>query len=257
MDTSSIEYKRAFKAYMRFGTPIDLSLKQAHPTTHYIWRTRGDSKVRKEHAANNGKVFSWDNPPPTGHPGDDYGCRCTAEPYAPDIQELMTMVMSGISDSARVWKDGKGGDFENHYWNGNGRPVRLRDTGHLQSVVNEYWRQVKDDLLGQIANAARDNAGSSFSYDFGKSYPMQHIVFDLGDTVIGGIAKGRSRLEKTGALHLFGDCEFYQRDKFEDPLDIGIELPGSTIYDIFDDWQGRFHCTVNYNRNISKFNFIG
>ena len=29
---------------------------------------------------NNSKVFAWDNPPPTGHPGEDYGCRCRAEP---------------------------------------------------------------------------------------------------------------------------------------------------------------------------------
>ena len=32
------------------------------------------------HAANNRKVFSWDNPPPTGHPGYDYNCRCGAAP---------------------------------------------------------------------------------------------------------------------------------------------------------------------------------
>lgn len=37
--------------------------------------------MRHSHAANEGKIFAWDNPPPTGHPGEEYNCRCTAEPY--------------------------------------------------------------------------------------------------------------------------------------------------------------------------------
>lgn len=46
---------------------------------YYIWHTQGDDKVRPEHAANDGQTFDWNNPPSTGNPGDDYGCRCTAE----------------------------------------------------------------------------------------------------------------------------------------------------------------------------------
>lgn len=93
--THTLAYKKAFDAYLRRGTPIEWSLKamaqqdelsrkaaaQDHPTTHYIWRTRGDGRVRASHAVNNGRIFSWDNPPPTKHPGEDFGCRCTAEPY--------------------------------------------------------------------------------------------------------------------------------------------------------------------------------
>ena len=48
--------------------------------THYIWHSQDDAKVRSDHAANEGKIFSWDNPPPTGHPGEDFNCRCWAEP---------------------------------------------------------------------------------------------------------------------------------------------------------------------------------
>jgi len=44
----------------------------------YIWRTRGDSKVRSEHAERDGKVFEWDNPPEGGHPGEAPNCRCWA-----------------------------------------------------------------------------------------------------------------------------------------------------------------------------------
>lgn len=48
----------------------------------YIWRTSRDERVRESHLVKEGKVYSWDDPPAdTGHPGQDYRCRCTAEPY--------------------------------------------------------------------------------------------------------------------------------------------------------------------------------
>lgn len=46
----------------------------------YIWDSSGDERVREEHAKNDGKVFQWNNPPETGHPGEDVLCRCTATP---------------------------------------------------------------------------------------------------------------------------------------------------------------------------------
>jgi len=48
--------------------------------THYIWRTSLDERVRASHSAKEGERFSWRQPPAdTGHPGEDYNCRCTAE----------------------------------------------------------------------------------------------------------------------------------------------------------------------------------
>ena len=46
----------------------------------YKWLASGDDRVREEHAANNGKKFKWDDPPGTGHPGEDINCRCRAIP---------------------------------------------------------------------------------------------------------------------------------------------------------------------------------
>lgn len=47
----------------------------------YVWRTVGDERVRDDHASKEGETFRWDDPPAdTGHPGEDYQCRCTAEP---------------------------------------------------------------------------------------------------------------------------------------------------------------------------------
>ena len=113
LDTKSLAYKKAFDAYLRHGIPIAFSLKQQalqtkrqrgtcpqqRTTTYYIWRTQSDGKVRASHAANNGKIFAWDDPPPTGHPGEDYGCRCTAEPYVPEnVNQPVAGRGSSLSD---------------------------------------------------------------------------------------------------------------------------------------------------------------
>lgn len=50
----------------------------------YEWSTSLDERVRDSHAANEGKIFSWDSPPETGHPGEDYNCRCVAIPVFED-----------------------------------------------------------------------------------------------------------------------------------------------------------------------------
>jgi SPP1 gp7 family putative phage head morphogenesis protein len=84
MDITSDAYRRAFENYLRKGISIELQLKaaaDARPTPSYVWRTREDEKVRPSHAANDGVIFAWDAPPPTGHPGEDFGCRCIADPY--------------------------------------------------------------------------------------------------------------------------------------------------------------------------------
>lgn len=46
----------------------------------YRWSSSKDERVRPEHAARDGKVFRWDDPPPGGHPGTEVLCRCVAVP---------------------------------------------------------------------------------------------------------------------------------------------------------------------------------
>lgn len=71
----------------------------------YIWRTVGDSAVRSSHAAMDGRTCRWDDPtvyldratntwlPRSGiggvelHPGQDFQCRCSAEPDFDDVAE--------------------------------------------------------------------------------------------------------------------------------------------------------------------------
>jgi hypothetical protein len=123
---SSSEYKTAFAAYVRYGVPIDLSLKQARPTTHYIWRTRKDERVRPSHATNAGKIFAWANSPPTGHPGEDYGCRCTAEPYAPEnINHQMEENARSNDPTPSEWVNPSDGLFGTLWKFNAGRKVRI------------------------------------------------------------------------------------------------------------------------------------
>lgn len=47
----------------------------------YVWRTAEDDRVRDTHRVKNGKTFRFDTPPKdTGNPGQDYNCRCVAQP---------------------------------------------------------------------------------------------------------------------------------------------------------------------------------
>lgn len=73
---------------------------EAAGITQYIWRTSGDGDVRPDHKALNGKTFRYDEPPVVNasevrrgraerreHPGQDYQCRCTAEPVIPGFDD--------------------------------------------------------------------------------------------------------------------------------------------------------------------------
>ncbi|MBN6711125.1 minor capsid protein [Haemophilus haemoglobinophilus] len=51
----------------------------------YRWSTSGDERVRTSHAENDGKIFSYDDPPETGHPGHGVNCRCVQIPVLDDV----------------------------------------------------------------------------------------------------------------------------------------------------------------------------
>lgn len=223
------EYREAFVQYLRKGTPIGFETKNAKPATHYIWRTRRDGKVRSAHAEREGPIFSWDNPPEGGRPGEDYGCRCTAEPYLPEASEFMEIALQGVSGSGAAWSSR---DSVNHYYRGNGRGVTVRETGHLSAIISQYMAEVETRLKNQIARRARSERNGTFSETFYRPYDMTGVVFSIGDTVIGGTFSGNVK-ERHGVLTVEGSFDFYLRDEFADPADIGVEVIdlGETIFE--------------------------
>lgn len=69
----------------RTSTELTRARAESIGSTHFIWRTAGDSDVRPSHRALNGKSFAWNDPPECdpGHhalPGAIWNCRCYAEP---------------------------------------------------------------------------------------------------------------------------------------------------------------------------------
>jgi len=197
---------------------------------HYIWRTRRDGKVRSPHAERQGQVFSWDDPPEGGHPGEDYGCRCTAEPYLPKASEFMEITLQGISGGGGAWSEQSGLCPPLLSWKRRG--VTVRETGHLSAIVDEHMAEVEKRLKDQISTEARSKRTGSFTYPFGRAYNMTNIVFSIGDTVIGGEFSG-SVEERHGVLNVEGSFDFYLRDEFANPADIGVEVidPGETIFE--------------------------
>ncbi len=56
----------------------------------YTWRTSQDERVRESHRIKEGKEFDWTKPPAdTGHPGQDFQCRCTAEPIFTELEAML------------------------------------------------------------------------------------------------------------------------------------------------------------------------
>lgn len=57
--------------------------------SEYIWRGVMDSRERQTHKDHEGKRYAWDSPPKnTGHPGEDYQCRCHASPVLPELEDI-------------------------------------------------------------------------------------------------------------------------------------------------------------------------
>lgn len=68
-----------------FAGLINQLRQQALGIERYIWRSRDDAQVRDSHAEYDDQVFSWDEPPAGGHPGQAHNCRCYAEPVASSL----------------------------------------------------------------------------------------------------------------------------------------------------------------------------
>ena len=218
MDISSLEYKRAFEQYLRKGIPINLTLKQAKTTTHYIWRTRRDRRVRPSHAANDGKIYAWNNPPQTGHPGDAYGCRCTAEPYYGFGQEVMSHNLHGLFSAGSRWENN---DFVWHFFTGKGRQVTLSQIGHQSEIANgwAYGLGILQKWNVQIVKEARNQKNGSFTEYFKRSYNFEPVEYSHGDSVVEGKFTGTVR-NHGPMLIIHGETEYEFSDRFTDPIDL-------------------------------------
>lgn len=91
------ESRAAFWARDQIGSLNGQLTKQRQEglgITEYLWRTSMDEAVREAHRRLEGTKHSWDDPPQVGqrlvHPGEDYNCRCTADPVIPGFENEKT-----------------------------------------------------------------------------------------------------------------------------------------------------------------------
>lgn len=96
--------------FLDFGLSVfTKAVDDERPTTHFVWCTAGDERVRESHAALGGRVFAWSEPPAHGFPGSEPNCRCWPEPYyghpaIPDaLLRLQRSTLSSSADSA-LWR---------------------------------------------------------------------------------------------------------------------------------------------------------
>lgn len=228
--TTPAPYRDAFIRYLRKDTPIALTLKalkETHPSKLYIWRTRGDANVRPSHAANNGKVFSWDSPPATGHPGEDYGCRCIAEAYTFEKRESATQTLSSIVDEGlNRWE---WIDFFTHFFFAEGQSVTLSDIGHLREIIHvaEFDHFIYQKVNQQILEIVRNNGIGNIKYDFNRSYNFKPVSYPHGNATINGIFNGNAILEG-GYIIISGTMTYVFKDLFTDIFRLRDRVFGNT-----------------------------
>lgn len=85
----------AIDQVQKLNADLESRRQQNNHITRYIWRTRRNARVRKEHVDLEGAVFDWNFPPVTvltgkragerNHPGQDINCKCWAEPVIEDL----------------------------------------------------------------------------------------------------------------------------------------------------------------------------
>ncbi len=220
--------------------------------------------------ANDGKIFSWNDPPPTGHPGEDFGCRCFAQAYDPEVQEFAHQTLTSAAGGAAIkWDIPR---FLFHFAFGGGATVTLSQIGHLRGIIDFYANTlgIYERVNGQIANAARQSGSGSFQYELSNGYDFTSYNSMIEGATVSGVFSG-SATQNNNALEISGTVTYEFRDVFTDPLNIreffiGSSDPdavnsivrwitdfGGTDYVIEDTWTTTLEALVNADRNKSRF----
>ncbi|MDB2414379.1 phage minor head protein [Rickettsiales bacterium] len=236
-------------------------------STHYIWRTQDDKKVRPSHAANDDKIFEWSKKPKTGHPGEDFNCRCWAEPI--NAKEYANQLLITPINDQEKWGNL---DFWNHYRNAGGAPVTLQETGYLAEIIDyyEYQAIASDGQPGvyrainkQIIDKAKEKGEGHFDYPFGTTYNFYDVLYTFRNSTVKGVFEGDVRKEKD-FLVINGIITYNFIDAFADIftlVEIQVRLFGidrgeaeervrviddalGDVYTITDSWQTKFNATV-------------
>lgn len=271
-------YRKAFAEYLRRGTPPEIFLKAKTGSNHavdkYTWRTQGDDKVRPSHAAHEQEVVAWEEPPAIGHPGEDYNCRCMAEPYLDgldpsDLKEVnFESVIHAADDNPKRWDSAA---LANHYLNGHGEPLTLQEIGQLREIIHYVQSHPIDDrgnsisrrVVNDFADQIRDAGTGPFHGSFERPYDFKPVEWAHGRSTLSGEAHGY--VSSIGPFLVFNlTIDYRFSDKFRDPLDVeqiqdniglrpAIPFEPGEPYNITGAWRARIEAVVYRDQNLSVY----
>ena len=79
---------------LKLNAEVTEKRHKAAGVAEYVWRSSKDERVRKAHKDLDGTRHAYDDPPVVdyrtgrrGHPGEDFQCRCVAEPIIPGFDD--------------------------------------------------------------------------------------------------------------------------------------------------------------------------
>ena len=181
-----------------FAGLINQLRQNAMGFSHYIWRSSDDDKVRASHAAHDDRLFSWDDPPEGGHPGQAWGCRCHAEPFVlglspghadPQddpigyIDAFLSPYQPGISAGTGVRPREAVLDYLMPPEPGvtiNGEMLGVQAQGDLATSFLNLDRAIKEDPARFLAMLARHGGDfTTLSQAFGRAAPENFAVAAL------------------------------------------------------------------------------
>lgn len=134
------------------------------------------------------------------------------------------------------------------------------EIGHLREIAEQYaygdgaegaFRR----LANQIADQARKNGPGAILVSFERPYDFGDVEFSHGHGVVRGEFDGTVE-DRSGMLRIAGNSWFEFSDRFEDPLDIGIE-PGGAPYAITGAWTASFTAEIFKDPARSQFTSPG
>lgn len=199
------------------------------PEGQYIWRTAEDAHVRKTHAQFNRTIRNWSDDP---DPGEDYNCRCWAEPIGQDMG-LHQELIGEVNDSDKKWN---AFDFAYHFAFGGGNPVTLQKIGYLADVISMAESVIFEKIEDQIANKMRETKSGPLIYRTSNWYDFSKVHWVLGKGVIETLTVGR--VERNGnILNIDAEVTYTYYDEITDPFDLREAVSKHhRIYELPNTW---------------------